>query len=34
MILLLSNGAKKISALQIIDENRKVIGVSKNPLKN
>lgn len=34
MILLLSNNAKKISCLQIIDENKKVIGIPKNPLQN
>ena len=34
LILLLSNSAKKISTLQIIDENKKVLGVPKNPLQN
>ncbi len=34
LILLLSNSAKKISTLQIIDENRKVLGAPKNPLQN
>lgn len=34
VILLLSNGAKKISCLNLIDENKKVLGVPKNPLTN
>jgi hypothetical protein len=34
LILLLSNSAKKISTLQIIDENKKVLGVPRNPLQN
>jgi hypothetical protein len=32
--LLLSSAAKKISLLQIVDENKKVLGVPKNPLQN
>ena len=34
MILLLSNNAKKISCLQIVDLKKNIIGRAKNPLQN
>jgi hypothetical protein len=34
MIVMLSNHAKKIACFHILDENKKIIGIPKNPLQN